>query len=253
MNNNERKRAKALFEKLREEEQHLTCGDEAARIYHQSHLHRFHKTIEICKKLAPNPHIQVLDVGSSFLTKLLAQEYEKVYTLGLDRTKDKGGQQYKSVNTLSLPHITFDLNDSPNTNRWPKIKQVFDLIVFAETIEHLYIATEYSLTFLSSLLSKEGILLVTSPNAAMIVKRLILLLKGKNPFQQFRLYSENPGHYREYTMKELSEAAARCQLDVIYSEYINFHVSKLSFYGLLKNIKPSFKDSIVLAFRRRNY
>jgi cyclopropane fatty-acyl-phospholipid synthase-like methyltransferase len=250
MNNNDKKRAKELFKNLRDAERRRTCGDEAARLYQQSHMYRFHKTLEICKKLAPDPHIRVLDVGPSYFSHLLAHEYDKVSTLGLDITKDKGGQQDRSATALSLPHIKFELNNSPYPDRWPKISQTFDLIVYAETIEHLPIAPEYTLVFLSSLLAKNGILLITTPNAAMIIKRFILLLKGKNPFQQFRFFSENPGHFREYTMKELIEAAARSRLDVVHTEHINFHRSRFSFYGMLKNLKPTFKDSLVLVFRR---
>jgi len=251
MNSNDRKQAKSLFDALRETERLRTCGDEASRQYQISHAYRFQKTLEICKKLVPNTDARVLDVGPSYFSKLLAQEYEKVSTLGLDLKKDKGGQQDKSALALSLPHIEFELNDSPYPERWPKVAGVFDLIVYAETIEHLPIAPEYSLVFLSTLLSENGILLVTTPNAAMIIKRFILLLKGKNPFQLFRYFPENPGHYREYTMNELSEAAVRSRLEAVYVKYINFHRSKLSLFGLLKNLKPTFKDSLVLAFHRK--
>jgi hypothetical protein len=122
--------------------------------------------------------------------------------------------------------------------------------VYAETLEHLYTAPVYSLAFLSSFLAEKGILLVTTPNAAMIMKRFILLLKGKNPFEQIRLIGENPGHYREYTMKELIDIGAQCQLDHIYAEYINFYSSTNIIYGFLKCLKSTFKDSLVVAFRR---
>lgn len=251
MSNDNRKRAQALFESLRQAERLRTCGDEAAQRYQKIHEYRFQKTLEICKQLVPNSRARVLDVGPSYLTKLLAQTYSDVSTLGLDITIDDGGQRNVSTITLALPHITFELNNTPNPDRWPDVQQPFDLVVYAETIEHLPIAPEYSLVFLKNLLTENGILLVTTPNAATIMKRLILLLKGKNPYEQIRLYAENPGHYREYTMNELVTIGARCQLDEVQTEYFNFYLPANIIQGLLKNLKPTFRDSLVVAFRRQ--
>ena len=155
-----------------------------------------------------------------------------------------------SALALALSHVKFDLNNSQDIRHWPKVARPFDLIVFAETLEHLYTAPEYSLAFLGSLLTEKGILIVTTPNAAMIMKRLILLLKGKNPYEKIRLIAENPGHYREYTMKELVNIGAQCRLNSVYAEYINFYAPANFIYGFLKCLKSTFKDSFVVAFRR---
>ena len=105
--------------------------------------------------------------------------------------------------------------------------------------------------FLKNLLTENGILLVTTPNAATIMKRLILLLKGKNPYEKIRCIAENPGHYREYTMNELIAIGARCQLDPVYAEYINFYSPANIIHGFLKHLKSTFQDSLVVAFRRK--
>jgi 2-polyprenyl-3-methyl-5-hydroxy-6-metoxy-1,4-benzoquinol methylase len=252
MINDDRETAKALFANLQKNERQRTCGEEAALRYKNNHEHRFHKTLEICKQLVPNSYAHVLDVGPSYLTKLLAQEYAKVTTLGLDIANDDGGQRDDCTTSLSLPHITFELNTAQYPDRWPKVSQNFDLIVYAETIEHLTIAPEYSLVFLASLLAKDGILLVTTPNAVTIMKRFILLLKGKNPYERIRLFAENPGHYREYTMSELLDIGTRCQLDAVYTKHINFYISNNSIYGLLKNLRPTFGDSLAIAFRKQH-
>ena len=242
---------KSFFEELSEKERNRTCGVDAARLYQKIHANRFQKTFDICKRLAPNPHIQVLDVGPSNLTKLLTQEYDHVSTLGLDIAVDEGGQQDTSLLSLHLPHISFELNNSPYTDRWPVINQKFDLIVYAETIEHLSIAPEYSLVFLASLLAENGILLVTTPNAAMIIKRLILLLKGKNPYERIRLFSKNPGHFREYTMNEMITIGAICQCEVLFTKHVNFYSAASFVQTLLKNLLPRFRDSLVIAYRKK--
>jgi 2-polyprenyl-3-methyl-5-hydroxy-6-metoxy-1,4-benzoquinol methylase len=250
MKNEKKQQSKILLEKLREKERLRTCGEEAAQRYQIIHHNRFHMTLEICKELIPNSQARVLDVGPSYFTTLLAQEYKDVSTLGLDMITDHGGQRNASTLALALPHVKFELNNSRDIRNWPKVVPPFDLIVFAETLEHLYTAPEYSLAFLSSLLTEKGILLVTTPNAAMIMKRLILLLKGKNPYEKIRLIGENPGHYREYTMKELVDIGTQCRLNPVYAEYINFYASANFIYGFLKCLKSTFKDSFVVAFRR---
>jgi len=98
--------------------------------------------MQICKKLMPDVKTRVLDIGASQLTVLLKQYYGNVTTLGYPIAEDGGGQRTKEVVSLSLSHITCDLNDAERFEKWPDVKEKFDLIVFAETIEHLKIAPE---------------------------------------------------------------------------------------------------------------
>jgi 2-polyprenyl-3-methyl-5-hydroxy-6-metoxy-1,4-benzoquinol methylase len=242
---------KILVDKLQEQERRRTSGKEAALRYENIHHDRFQKTVKICRELVPPPDAQVLDVGPSYLTTLLARAYHNVSTLGLDTATDDGGQRSNSTLALSLPHITFELNNSRDIEHWPRVTKRFDFIVLAETLEHIHTAPEYSLIYLSSLLNENGLLLVTTPNAATIMKRLILLLKGKNPYEHIRLNAENPGHYREYTMKELIDIGIRCQLQPVYTRHINFYTAADFLQGFLKRLYPSFKDSIVIAFRKK--
>jgi 2-polyprenyl-3-methyl-5-hydroxy-6-metoxy-1,4-benzoquinol methylase len=250
MNNEHQQQAKESLKRLCETERLLTCGEEATRRYQNIHHNRFYLTLEICKKLVPHPHARVLDIGPSFFTTLLAQEYKDVSTLGLDVKTDHGGQRNSSALALALPHIKFDLNNSQNIEHCPRVTSGFDLIIFAETLEHLYIAPEYHLAFLGSLLTEKGLLLVTTPNAAIIMKRLILLLKGKNPYERIRLIAENPGHFREYTTKELIDIGTRCQFDPVYIEQNNFYAPANFIQGFMKRSKSTFKDSLIVAFRR---
>jgi 2-polyprenyl-3-methyl-5-hydroxy-6-metoxy-1,4-benzoquinol methylase len=251
MKNDRLRQQKILLEKLIEKERLRTSGEEASQRYLVIHKNRFQKTLEICNKLVPDSGARVLDVGPSYFTTLLAQKYKSVSTLGLDIMTDHGGHRHDSTLNLARPHVKYDLNESKNISSWPQVARPYDLVLFAETLEHLYTAPEYSLTFLGSLLTEKGILLVTTPNAAMIMKRFILLLKGKNPYEHIRLIEENPGHYREYTMKELIDIGTQCQLNPIYAEYINYYAPTNYFYGLLKRINSTFNDSFIIAFQKK--
>lgn len=204
-----------LLIELRATEHKRTSGIDAAKLYQFLHAYRFEKTFCICKDIISNVNARILDVGPSKLTMLLKSRYANISTLGLDIIKDDGGQRTNETMQLKLPHILYDLNSAKYFDRWPNIKEKFDLIVFAETIEHLAVAPEYAVAFLASLLSEKGILLITTPNAATIMKRLILLLKGKNPYNRIRMLSDNPGHFREYTMKEMIEIGTNCGLKIV--------------------------------------
>ena len=160
------------------------------------------------------------------------------------------GQRTAEVMPLSLAHITYDLNNSEHLENWPDIEEKFDLIVFAETIEHLKIAPEYALAFLRLLLTEKGIILVTTPNAVTIMKRLILLLKGKNPYERIRMFSENPGHYREYTMQEMTDIGDRSKLEAVHKEFVNMYKAASVTQSFLKRLHPSFRDTLVVAYQK---
>ena len=216
------KHAQETIQELRRLEWERTSSDESKRQYLIDHEYRFEKTLSFCKQFVPDVQAKVLDIGRSYFTTLLAGEYQTVWTLGLDPIIDKGGHRSPFSDERKFPHITFDLNNARSLESWPRITERFDLIVFAETIEHLTIAPEYPLLFLASLLNSNGILLLTTPNAVTFSKRLKFLC-GRNPFEQIRLLSENPGHYREYTLAEMRDIGRRCNLKVVYQHRFNFY------------------------------
>ena len=83
----------------------------------------------------------------------------------------------------------------------------------AEVIEHLYTAPKLVLSFLRALLTDRGVLIIQTPNAAALHKRAELLL-GRNPYELIRETTNDPGHFREYTKKELIRIAEDAGLTV---------------------------------------
>ncbi|HXU02733.1 MAG TPA: methyltransferase domain-containing protein, partial [Polyangia bacterium] len=96
----------------------------------------------------------------------------------------------------------------------------YDVIVFAEVIEHLYTAPELVLPYLRDLLVPGGVLLLQTPNAVSLRKRAKLLL-GVNPFERIRPERDNPGHFREYTASELKDllAGAGFSIDQVWMKH----------------------------------
>jgi SAM-dependent methyltransferase len=171
--------------------------------YLEIHEPRFQKVISLIgNHLTDTSEVKILDVGPSVLTEMIQNQFKdaEVESLGIKGDDRDGGHLPKGV-TANIPHHEFDLNLTDKPEKWIQPGK-FDLVVCAEVIEHLHTAPEHLLQFLKSLLKSEGILILQTPNAASLIKR-ITLMKGKNPYERIRLNNENPGHFREYTRTEL--------------------------------------------------
>ena len=90
---------------------------------------------------------------------------------------------------------------------------MYDAIIFAEVMEHLHTSPRLVLQYLTSLLRPGGILIVQTPNAVALPRRVKMLL-GWNPFELIRDDASNPGHFREYTADELCNYAVTVGLSV---------------------------------------
>ncbi len=183
--------------------------DEEANRYWLLHRKRFRWLAEFaCVNAHEDGDYRLLDVGNSFQTVLLKSvlPYSKVDTMGFYDYRFPAGDDSR--------HLELDLNDAYFPEKWPSAEgEGYDLIVFAEVIEHLYTSPEQVLLCLKGLLRKGGRILVQTPNAAALKKRL-RLLSGKNPYELIRLDRGNPGHFRELTVRDLRAYARRCELEV---------------------------------------
>ena len=180
--------------------------DEATR-YWKLHRKRFEWiAVFACERLGDEKRARVLDVGNSFQTVLLKKflSYSKIDTIGFFDHRFPAGQESY--------HYEMDLNNAYYRELWPQRNgEGYDLVVFAEVIEHLYTSPEQVLSFLRSMLAPGGRILVQTPNAAALKKRL-RLLSGKNPYEQIRLDRGNPGHFRELTVSDIRRYSKRCGL-----------------------------------------
>jgi 2-polyprenyl-3-methyl-5-hydroxy-6-metoxy-1,4-benzoquinol methylase len=163
--------------------------------YAAFHSPRFTFLVHILRTQLQQESPRVLDVGRSPLTALIAQELGiKVASLGLEPDEE----------TPAGHHYRFDLNETQSRERWRLDLGPYDVVVFAEVLEHLHTAPELVLGYLRELLVPGGILILQTPNAASLRKRVKLAL-GINPFERLRIDVSNPGHFREYTASELNE------------------------------------------------
>jgi SAM-dependent methyltransferase len=168
------------------------------------HRPRFAFLLQILRENLGGQNRRILDIGRSHLTGMIGRGLNiHVDSLGLEPDEELSTGR----------HYCFDLNDTQYPDRWRGGLPQYDVVVFAEVIEHLYTAPELVLKFLWQLLVPGGLLLLQTPNAVSLGKRVKLAL-GANPFERIRADRLNPGHFREYTLQELIDILRCSQFSV---------------------------------------
>jgi hypothetical protein len=160
---------------------------------------------------------EILDIGPSFETQLIPALWPDV------RLDTMGMFDQRFPNTPGGRHIELDLNDIYFPEKRPKVEP-YGIIILAEVIEHLYTAPSQILGYLASCLRPNGYLVVQTPNAAALPNRL-KLLAGRNPYEMLRETRDNPGHYREYTRRELIQLGEAQGLATVRTFMSNYSFS----------------------------
>lgn len=228
--------------------------DQESRGYLRSQAPRYvfllREIEKIIKRMQGEPEarpIKILDIGPAYQTELMRQRLKGVVinTLGFEdiRFRPREGEK----------HFQFDLNEAEDKLKQPNIER-HHLVVMAEVIEHLYTAPEIILECISNWLQERGYLIIQTPNAVALRRRLNILV-GRNPQEMIRPDRINPGHFREYTIKELISIARETGCSLInYSchNYLNGTAGiRLSLYHFICNILPSaFRDDIFICLRK---
>lgn len=235
-------------------------GDDTG--YLAYHAPRYAYVMDVLARHGLGPGAKLLDIGPSRLTGLLGERFGcRVDTLGFGDDGPRGDRR----GHLEGRHFAFDLNRAQEQETWRRDLPVYDFVVCAEVLEHLYTAPQLVLAFLRTLLTDGGLLLLQTPNAASLPKRVKHLL-GRNPFDMIRVDSRNPGHYREYTRRELLDLAPglgfRVEMcstgfyfDARFVHGVSGEGTGRSRVGALKNLvyprlPPSLREGITLVWRK---
>lgn len=157
------------------------------------HAPRYAFLLRLLSQCGLAANSRILDIGPSKLTSLIRERFRiTVDTLGF------GPDQIETFGH----HFEFDLNMTQDEARRRRDLPTYDFVVMAEVIEHLHTAPEIVLDYVRSLVAPGGVLILQTPNAASLPKRIKLLL-GRNPYERIRRETRDPGHFREYTLAEL--------------------------------------------------
>jgi hypothetical protein len=148
--------------------------------------------------------LRVLDVGPSFQTALVRRELPRsvVDTLGFEDPLIPLRESER--------HLTFDLNDAIHPDLWPRADP-YDVVLMCEVIEHLYTSPTQVLAAVRSLMTDGSHLILQTPNACALHKRL-QMLAGRHPFGPIAEDRTKPLHFREYLVSELCDAGMKAGL-----------------------------------------
>jgi len=220
-------------------------SEDESKYYVDYHSDRIAYLLNVIQDLCNSSKVdRILDIGPSFLTfciKTLIKPDRSVATLGWRDFR------YVPVELIS-EHMEFDLNDCDGAaSPGP---EPFDLIVFAETIEHLYTSPKSVLRFLRRMVRDDGgILIIQTPNAVSLENRYTMV-RGINPFELIREGKSNPGHFREYTMDELIAYAEESGFSVKSKNYISYWPIAGGRLALVRRLfhklHPPFRNGICL-------
>lgn len=227
--------------------------DEEARNYIQFHAKRVAFTLGVIDSLINRlqsrgaDHIALCDVGPGYLLTEQIQRYFRqidVNTIGFDDSR------YNREKRRSA-HFEFDLNNT-FYKEWPTFPQ-HDLVVMCEVLEHLYTAPTQVIKFLKTMIKPGGFLILSTPNSVSFWKRIEILF-GRNPYEMIRETRTNPGHFREYTVRELIDVGRKCDLSIEkvilsdYSSYPNTIHHKITKF--LIHPFRNFREGITVIYRK---
>ena len=218
--------------------------DSGIRDYLRFHANRY---AFLLAKVDAVEHGRILDIGPSFQTTLMREIYpdSTVDTLGFHDTRFPPRESDR--------HIDFDLNDSVDQAAWPVAATGYDLVVMAEVLEHVYTAARPVLSCVASFLKPGGRLIVQTPNAVNLGRR-IATLQGQNPFGMIREEKKNPGHFCEFTVGDLRRAVESAGLSVEEASLTNYFGTqgmRKNVYEALCSVLPGdLRDGITLVARK---
>ncbi len=227
--------------------------DEEAREYLRFHARRYAFLLDTLRarlrELSPPrrpEEVRILDVGPSALTQLL-RDRKVAGTID-----SLGFEDYRFRPREGETHTEYDLTRAGDESSRPHLGP-YEIIVMAEVIEHLPVAPEPVFSLLAGMLEPGGFLVVQTPNACSLPKRL-RMLRGSNPFEMIRTDPGNPGHFREYTLKELAGLARAAGLTVHSASRANYFLRPTPaarlFRRLERLIPPTLRDGITICLRR---
>jgi SAM-dependent methyltransferase len=209
-------------------------------VYLRTHSRRYQLLFDVVRSLAPQ---SILVVGPSHESVLLRDEVPGV------RVDTLGWEDHRFPRAGDERHVQHDLNDPD----YPELDP-HDVVICAEVIEHLHISPVPVLRFLAGGLAPGGHLVVQTPNATALPKRLRMLL-GRNPYEPIREEAGNPGHFHEYTVGELRDAVEAAGLDVervLTANYFNHGSQKNRAYRALGPLLPgTLREGITVVARAR--
>ncbi len=169
----------------------------------------------------------VLDVGASpghlsiSLSLMGYKVYGQVYTT--HEEYENSGERFIPFSERAKLHNINLAEGDIQTEPFPFADNTFDLIIFTEVLEHIWLFPNKVLTEIERVLKPDGYLLLTTPNVARLVNRCKALF-GRSITPKLAEMVSLPVHLRhnrEYTMAEVKNLLEQCGLKIINQRYLH--------------------------------
>jgi len=181
---------------------------------------------------------KILDIGcwDGYIGQLVKKQNNHVYGVEVvPAAADRAGKILDKVYNLPLVGAWAD-----------QINEQFDLILTTEVIEHIF-DTDNFLANIKRLLKPGGELVVSTPNAASLGRRLLLLL-GRSPNLEITSRIEDSGHIRYFTMSSMKQLLREHGFDILVttSNIVNFSYSGRVSSRLLSKLWPALGTTLII-------
>lgn len=173
---------------------------------------------------------RVLEIGTSDFSILLARLLPTYEIHTIDKTASWSTKM--QMNNISFKRCNLEQENIPYPDNF------FDVVIFAEVLEHLYAFPDKVFNEIRRILKPNGLLIFTTPNAASVYNRLKLLL-GINPVD---MITENPdlrGHVREHTLRECKNILMRTKFEIQTARYARYRDTLSCIYQRKRTVTDS--------------
>ncbi len=239
---------KQIINKINSREKNKTDLDNE-REYFIFHKYRFEIIFSLLRKY--NKSDCLLDIGAHYMHGLLGAYYlgyKKLFGIDLDIFNSITIQRAKSIEATLK-------NCDLSKNNIPFEKEVFDIILLAETLEHLNFHPDKVFKEISRILKSGGEIIITTPNIVRLNNRLKLIL-GKSIHQDIKKEYTPGTHYREYSVREIMYLLNKNNIDIKKLKYVDFNYPDSSIVKVIINkmvgfVFPKMKSNIIIVGRKK--
>ncbi|MBI4058418.1 class I SAM-dependent methyltransferase [Candidatus Gottesmanbacteria bacterium] len=187
--------------------------------YFKFHSHRYRYVLTRILSLNLPPKARILDIGCYPLHMFTALKLRGFSLFGISSF-------HEPIKLPNISVINIEKSQLPYKNNF------FDLILFSEVMEHLTTNPLVYLREIRRVLSPQGILILTTPNAAGLHKLVPILLGRSTYFPLADMLATNLNdesiykrHNREYTRDELILLLSQTGFGICHSAYFNAYRS----------------------------
>ena len=163
----------------------------------------YQRIVEDVRRLSVDPKGKLLDIGC-FDGTLAAQFLPEREVYGIEGHK----QACRKANEKGVKAHLSDLDKA-----LPFENSLFDCVIAAEVIEHVY-DTDFLLQEIRRVLKSDGVLVMSIPNLACLSNRIKMLFGGYPRYGEYR--AGGAGHIRVYTAQVIKEQLIENGFDILH-------------------------------------